>query len=105
MLEYGWAYGRGKARLSGKLWAHAVTTGGPEDAYAPQGSNLYSIDELIRPLERTAAICGVHWEPPFVAYGGRAMPAEALRTETDRYREWLNGLVERELYHREAHGK
>lgn len=69
VLEHGWAYGSGGDRLHGKLFFAALSAGGPVDAYGPNGRNKYSVPELLAPLERTAALCGMRWLPPFVLHG------------------------------------
>lgn len=93
VLEYGWAYGPGGEKLEGKKWVHAISTGGPEDAYTAKGYNRYTIRELLAPLEQSANLCGTEFLDPFVIH-------QALRykTETDlgelrkKYRAFLEGL-------------
>lgn len=92
VLSYGWAYGAGAGRLTGKRWAHALTAGWPEAAYAPQGEKRYTIDELLRPLEQTATVCGMFWQPPFVVHHARALPDADLADAVDRYAAWLGDL-------------
>ncbi len=92
VLERGWAYGREGTRLAGKRWAHAVTTGGPEDAYDAKGANRFSLDEFLRPLEQTARLCRTRWRAPFRIHGARTLDEERLAAECARYRGWLAGL-------------
>ncbi|MFM7698296.1 MAG: NAD(P)H-dependent oxidoreductase [Limnohabitans sp.] len=70
VLARGWAYGGGQA-LAGKSLMVAITTGGPEKVYQHDGSNHFTIDELLRPFEQTANLCGMKWQKPFVMYGVR----------------------------------
>jgi len=65
VLEHGWAHGAGGRNLENKLIVNAVTTGGSADSYGPQGFNRYRLQEFLRPLEQTAALCKMIWLPPF----------------------------------------
>ncbi len=77
VLEHGWAYGRGGRALVGKVMLNALTAGGPEQAYRPDGPNHFTIRELLAPLEQTARLCGMHYLAPFVVFGThRLRPAE-----------------------------
>jgi glutathione-regulated potassium-efflux system ancillary protein KefF len=72
VLQYGWAYGPGGEALLGKdLWL-AVTTGGSEASYHPQGYNRHFFDAFLPPYEQTAALCGLRFLPPLVLHGARA---------------------------------
>ncbi len=68
VLEYGFAYGDGGTNLSGKKWLHAISAGGPREAYARGGANRYSISEFLAPFDQTAALCHMTFLPPFVVY-------------------------------------
>lgn len=77
VLAYGWAYGRGGNALHGKdLWL-ALSTGGPQDSYRPEGHNRHFFDAFLPPYEQTAALCGMRFLPPLVLHGAhRAADAE-----------------------------
>jgi len=78
VLAYGWAYGPGGAALQGKdLWL-VTTTGGPDEAYHPQGYNRYFFDAFMPPYEQTAALCGMRFLPPLVLHGARRASEEAV---------------------------
>ena len=85
----GWAYGKGGRVLHGKTLACAFSAGGNNDAYGPQGANRFTIAELMRPWEQTAALCGMRWITPFVIHGAGDLDAAALDSEAVRYRNWL----------------
>ena len=83
----GFAYGPG-ARLAGKRFACAVTTGQSEDTYrSAAGAGVGTIDELLLPLRATAAFCGMNWVSPFTLHG--ALRDEDLR----RYADWIETLA------------
>jgi glutathione-regulated potassium-efflux system ancillary protein KefG len=69
VLEYGFAYGEGGTSLEGKSWLHALTTGGPADAYHAEGYNRFTIRQLLSPFDQTAHLCGMHFLPPFTVHG------------------------------------
>jgi glutathione-regulated potassium-efflux system ancillary protein KefG len=73
VFEHGWAYGRGGTALRGKLLVSAITTGGREDAYRPDGNNRYTIKELLAPFDQTAHLCGMDYLSPFVVHGTHAL--------------------------------
>ncbi|MDP3070114.1 MAG: NAD(P)H-dependent oxidoreductase [Opitutaceae bacterium] len=81
VLELGFAYGPEGTRLNGKALLAAITTGGGAHAYAPEGHNRFTMAELLRPFEQTAALCGLAWLPPFVVHGTVHLldPAEIAR--------------------------
>lgn len=76
VLEYGWAYGRGGTKLTGKLTFNAITTGGPATAYRPEGHNRFTMRTLLSPFDQTAHLCRMTFLAPFVVHG-------SLRLDTD----------------------
>jgi len=76
VLEYGFAYGAKGTALHDKLFFNALTAGGGEAAYCAEGYNHFTIRELLHPLEQTAAMCGMHYLPPFTLFGARTAVEE-----------------------------
>ena len=98
VLEYGWAYGKGGTALAGKTFLCAVTAGGRESAYRDQGYNHYTVRELLRPLEQTAVLCGMHYLPPFALFGARTAVEEGrLEDHVAQWRVLLHRLQQGEL--------
>lgn len=89
VLQYGWAYGEGGDKLRGKSLLSAITTGGGAGAYCKEGYNRYPIEELLRPIEQTAALCGMKYESPFVLYGALTLSEEERKNKAQNYRELL----------------
>lgn len=89
VLEYGWAYGTGGSALHGKELVQAVSTGGPDHAYREEGYNRYSMADLLRPFERSAALCGMTYRQPFLFQGVRLKTAEEVASHAAAYRGWL----------------
>jgi glutathione-regulated potassium-efflux system ancillary protein KefG len=71
VLEYGFAYGTDGTALHGKAFLCALSAGGAETAYRADGYNQFTLRELLRPLEQTAMLCGMHYLAPFALYGAR----------------------------------
>ncbi|MGH1360297.1 MAG: NAD(P)H-dependent oxidoreductase [Burkholderiaceae bacterium] len=76
VLEYGFAYGKGGNKLAGKVFLTALTAGGSKEAYQKTGDNLFTIRELLQPLEQTAHLCQMTYLPPFVLFRSRSAQAE-----------------------------
>jgi glutathione-regulated potassium-efflux system ancillary protein KefG len=94
VLAFGWAYGPGGTQLRGKTLGHVVTSGGAEAAYQREGFHGFTIAEFLRPLERTATLCGMTWLPPFVVHGTHRLSEAALAAEAERYEQYLVRLLD-----------
>ena len=92
VLEHGFAYGRAGTALSGKAMLSAVTAGGSETAYGPEGLNRHAIAEFLRPFEATARLCRMRWQPPFVVHGTHLLEAADLSRHAEAYRARLEAL-------------
>jgi glutathione-regulated potassium-efflux system ancillary protein KefG len=92
VLEHGWAYGRHGRHLEGKLWLQAVTTGGRDAAYQPDGFNRYSVEELLRPFEATAHLCRAQWQRPFLIHAAHLAETGEIRAASEAYRARLSAL-------------
>ena len=92
----GVVYGRNamfeRGRLAGKRALICLTTGGPAEAFGPNG--LYGeIDDLLRPLHRgVLGFTGMTVLPPFVCHDVPYAGDDARRDMLDRYRAHLNRL-------------
>lgn len=92
VLEIGWAYGEGGDKLQGKQWIQAITSGGPQEAYARTGHNEFTVPELLRPYERTARLCGMKPLEPFLVQGTHRLTQDQIGVSATRYRALLEGL-------------
>jgi glutathione-regulated potassium-efflux system ancillary protein KefF len=83
VFAFGWAYGPGGDRVRGRdLWLVA-STGGPEDAYRPDGYNRYFFDAFMHPYDQTAALVGMRWLPPLVLHGAHRVTDAEVRAHAD----------------------
>lgn len=69
VLTYGFAYGSDGDKLKGKELMVSTTVGGPEESYRSEGYNHFAIDTLLMPLEQTANLTGMLWQPPLRTHG------------------------------------
>ena len=93
VLEHGFAYGQGGTALQGKAFLSAISTGGPAEAYCAEGSNHFSMLELLAPFRQTAALCGMEFLPPFVVHGThRLSEPAAIDPYASNYRSLLSAL-------------
>jgi glutathione-regulated potassium-efflux system ancillary protein KefG len=92
VLQHGWAYGSEGTALQGKWLMSAITTGGREEAYGPDGRNRFTIRQLLAPIEQTAALCGIDYLPPFIVHGTHRMQESEMRDHAGDYRAVLEGL-------------
>ena len=70
VLTHGWAYGSKGTKLHGKELRIVTSIGGSLDVYQAGGRNHFSMSEILRPLQATANICGMHYLPAKVVEGG-----------------------------------
>lgn len=93
VLQYGFAFGDEATALHGKWLLTATTTGGRAHVYQRGGMNHYTMREFLVPFERTASLCGMHYLPPFIVHGTRAIDGdEALVAQAHNYGEILTRL-------------
>lgn len=103
VFEHGWAYGSGGSALAGKTLIHALTAGGDEQSYSKRGSNVYTIDELLRPQQATARLCNMNWLPPFAILGvHRGIPLPTIRDHADTYRALVLALRDERIHLKKA---
>ena len=94
VLTFGWAYGPGGTALHGKAMGHVVTPGGAAAAYQLAGYHGFTLDEFLRPLQRTVTLCGMRWLPPFAVHGTHRLTEEALDAAAASYGQHLSRLAD-----------
>ncbi|MFZ5475392.1 MAG: NAD(P)H-dependent oxidoreductase [Myxococcota bacterium] len=92
VLEFNWAYGPEGNALRGKRLLSAITTGGPERAYQPEGFNRFTIGQLLAPIDQTARLCGMTYLPPFVVHGTHRLEDPDIARAALDYRAALESL-------------
>jgi putative NADPH-quinone reductase len=93
VLEYGFAYGHGGDKLTGKAFLPVVTAGGPQDAYNEQGRNHFRLRTLLSPLEQTANLCHMRFMPPLALFSAHGASSDGrAETHFSTYRALLAAL-------------
>jgi glutathione-regulated potassium-efflux system ancillary protein KefG len=93
VLGHGWAYGSKGNALKGKTFLFALTAGGDDSTYQKDGSNLFTIKELISPFQAMANLCEMKWLPPFVVLGiHRGLPLADISVHAENYRQCVIAL-------------
>src|SRR4051812_30837139 len=105
VLEHGFAYGRAGTALAGKALLSAVTAGGTEAAYGPEGLNRHELVDFLRPFEATARLCRMRWLPPFIVHGTHLLDAAALARHAEAYRTTLEALRDAPALAHHRHGE
>src|SRR5688500_5040848 len=92
VLEHGWAYGKNGRMLQGKKLFHVITSGGKAESYSKEGYNAYSIQDFLRPVERTAMLCRMEYWPPYVIHGTHRMNQSDIEQQANQYASLLSAL-------------
>lgn len=94
VLEHGWAYGKKGVALAGKRIFNTISSGGGPEGYRSGGYNKYSLQEFLRPFERTAELCKMVYWPPFWVPGVHRMEKAAIDQYGAQYKAVLTALKE-----------
>ncbi len=98
VLEHGFAYGTEGTELHGKLFFNAISAGGIADAYRAEGYNHFTIQELLRPLEQMASLCGMVYLPAFALFGARTASEEnRIASHIGQWQKLLEALRDERL--------
>lgn len=65
VLQYGWAFGPDGKKTAGKEIGAAVSTYGSDESYQATGSNRFTLQEILRPIEATAHFISAVYLPHF----------------------------------------
>lgn len=93
VLQFGWAYGPGGDKLSGKSMHLAISAGGSEAAYSGQGMHADPLGVFLRPMEQSAHICSMTFGLPFIVHDAVHVSEDALELAAEDYRDYLYALV------------
>ncbi|WP_340003616.1 NAD(P)H-dependent oxidoreductase [Paenibacillus sp. FSL K6-0276] len=85
VLAFGWSYGPGGNSLAGKEFILAVTSGGAKEYYRPEGINLFTVEELLRPFQVTIHRSQGKYKLLDVLYGVKNLTDEELDRDAEAY--------------------
>lgn len=94
VLLDGWAYGKGGTHLVGKKWIQAITTGGSETAYSKEGFHGHQIEEFLLPFKRTAELCGMFYQAPFLMQSTFHLTEKEMIEGSLTYKKFILSLVD-----------
>ena len=80
------------AVIDGRPLMVAVSCGNKPSAYTPEGRNLFSVPELLKPLHSTAHRCSLEWTEPFITYENNHASEEKLQADANAYKERLEAF-------------
>ncbi|GIQ87159.1 hypothetical protein KIPB_009144, partial [Kipferlia bialata] len=96
VLAYGFAYGSTGKALNGKKMLVCTSTGGPVEAYQPDGGNKNgtgaTLDEMMTPFRCMCRLTGMEYQTPFRTHGARVISDEGLAAQCDKYVETVLAL-------------
>jgi putative NADPH-quinone reductase len=93
VLEFGFAYGAGGDKLSGKFMLLAVTAAAQKDAHINAGYSNFPLRTILTPLEQTAKLCRMTFLAPYVLYGSlQDSQDDLLAAHAEGYRKILEAL-------------
>ncbi|WP_119393770.1 NAD(P)H-dependent oxidoreductase [Salinibius halmophilus] len=95
VLTYNWAYGPNGEALKDKLWLSAVSTGGGQRSYAPDGRHRRPTVDYLLPIKHAVELCQMRCLPPFIVNGAHKLahyPNENLYV-AEQYRKLLFDLA------------
>ncbi|WP_368186732.1 NAD(P)H-dependent oxidoreductase [Aestuariibius sp. HNIBRBA575] len=92
VFEHGFAYGAGGDALKGKTLMLALTTGGGQDAYSPQGYQHYDLRTFLTPFERTAGLSQMQFCAPYTFFGAINADAPQIEAHIDGFCQLLGAL-------------
>ncbi len=94
VLEHGWAYGKNGNELRGKTIFNCISSGGPRESYQKDGFHNYTVNEFLRPFERTATLCQMNYLPPFFVHGSHKISDEELENLGKLYHDVIKKITQ-----------
>ncbi len=92
VLTYGWAYGNQGNALKGKSALLAISTGCAQETYQAGGDNLYSMTELLRPIQQTIELTQMNYLPPFIFHGAGSAHQSDIQQSAQDYIQTLKNI-------------
>ena len=65
---------------------------GPEESYAHDAPNRFTVRELLAPIEQTMHLCNLKFLEPFVVHGTHAMDDAGFARAAEAYRKRIEAL-------------
>lgn len=97
VLQPGWAYGSGGTALAGKTYWLVASTSSLESAYSADGIQGRPFADYLPPFRQTAALCHMHWEPPYILHGAHRVDQATLDAHVEGFRARLQAFASPDL--------
>ena len=85
VLTYGWSHGGETQALKNKQLMLAVSLGGAESAYQPDGAAGHTVGEYLLSFETISGYLGLKYVKPFITGGAATITDEQIALQADRY--------------------
>ena len=85
VLTYGWSHGGETQALKNKQLMLAVSLGGAETAYQPDGAAGHTVGEYLLSFETISGYLGLKYVKPFITGGAATITDEQIALQADRY--------------------
>ncbi|ACT04537.1 NAD(P)H-dependent oxidoreductase [Paenibacillus sp. JDR-2] len=89
VLQYNWAYGPEATATKGKEIGAAISTYGTADSYQPAGSNGFTLEQILAPLQASARFISAVYLPHFTVNDTSDVTPERLAQSSKAYVEHL----------------
>ncbi|MDR6295015.1 NAD(P)H-dependent oxidoreductase [Pantoea dispersa] len=85
VLTYGWSHGGETQALKDKQLMLAVSLGGAESAYQPDGAAGHTVNEYLLSFETISGYLGLKYVKPFITGGAATITDEQIASQVERY--------------------
>lgn len=86
VLIYGWSHGGETQALRGKQLMLAVSLGGAESAYQPDGAAGHTVNEYLLSFETISGYLSMHYLKPFITGGSATITDGEIAAQAERYK-------------------
>ncbi|SFB45474.1 Putative NADPH-quinone reductase (modulator of drug activity B) [Cohnella sp. OV330] len=89
VMLYNWAYGPEATATIGKEIGVAISTYGSTESYQPQGSNRFTLEQILAPIQATARFISASYLPHFTVNDTSDVTPERLTQSGKAYVEHI----------------
>ncbi len=86
VLTYGWSHGGETQALRDKQLMLAVSLGGAESAYQPDGAAGHTVGEYLLSFETISGYLGMNYIKPFITGGSATITDEEIAAQVEQYK-------------------
>lgn len=90
----GFAFGAGGKSLEGKYLLQVISCGAAQSTYKSDGTNHFSMEELLAPFTQTARYCGLQVLTPLIFYGVTNADKNEIKSFQTQYENMITQLLQ-----------